>query len=152
MHRADPAARRIADNRQKVGSPQFVPPGRCLVLKREDAFWVTSWPFARYVKHSWPGAFICSAFRNEGQVLSSELVRDALAATLWNWPDIPELGMVTFVNRDKVRRKRNPGYCFIMAGFTPVGKTKGGLVALQMSPSAFPPAEAPLGTTQELLP
>lgn len=34
--RADPEARRIADrhyNRQKPGTPQFVPPGRCLVLK-----------------------------------------------------------------------------------------------------------------------
>ncbi len=35
-HRADPFARDIADrhyNRQKIGSPQFVPPGRCLVCR-----------------------------------------------------------------------------------------------------------------------
>lgn len=49
--RADPAARAIADrhyNRQKPGAAQFVPPGRCLVLKAFDgsAVWVTSWPFA----------------------------------------------------------------------------------------------------------
>ena len=34
-NRADPFARDIADrhyNRQKIGSPQFVPPGRCVVL------------------------------------------------------------------------------------------------------------------------
>ena len=33
-HRADPAAKRLADrhyNRQKPNSPQFVPPGSCLV-------------------------------------------------------------------------------------------------------------------------
>ena len=38
-HRADPEARVLADrhyNRQKPGTPQFVPPGRCLVLV--DAF------------------------------------------------------------------------------------------------------------------
>ena len=54
-HRADARALPIADrhyNRQKVGTPQFVPPGRCLVLLTEDAgaLWVTSWPFAEYVR------------------------------------------------------------------------------------------------------
>lgn len=58
--RADPAALPVADrhyNRQKIGSPQFVPPGRCLVLLTEDrtALWVTSWPFAEYVRHAWGG-------------------------------------------------------------------------------------------------
>ena len=66
-HRADPLARDLADrhyNRQKIGSPQFVPPGRCVVLYMENpqgkAFWVTSWPFAEYVKHAWGGAWMCS--------------------------------------------------------------------------------------------
>lgn len=53
--RADPAALILADrhySRQKPGTPQFVQPGRCLVLVTEDrtALWVTSWPFAEYVK------------------------------------------------------------------------------------------------------
>lgn len=52
--RADPRARVIADrhyNRQKIGTPQFVPPGRCLVLLTEkaDALWITSFPFAESV-------------------------------------------------------------------------------------------------------
>src|SRR5271167_4064836 len=52
-HRADTEALPIADrhyNRQKIGSPQFVPPGRCLVLLADDesALWVTSYPFAQY--------------------------------------------------------------------------------------------------------
>jgi hypothetical protein len=63
-HRADPRARVLADrhyNRQSVGTTHFVPPGRCLVLltKQADALWVTSWPFAEYVKHAWAGAWIC---------------------------------------------------------------------------------------------
>ena len=73
--RFDPAVLPVADrhyNRQKPGTPQFVPPGRCLVLKARDemgvaAFWVTSYPFPEYVKHRWPGAWVCSAFRNENQ-------------------------------------------------------------------------------------
>ena len=67
--RADPAARRIADghyNRQSPGADQFVPPGRCKVFViPEEAFWITSWPFAEFVKHQWGGAWVCSAFRNE---------------------------------------------------------------------------------------
>ena len=145
-HRADPEARLLADrhyNRQKIGSPQFVPPGRCLVLKRPDAFWVTSWPFAQYVKHAWAGAFVCSAFRNEGRILSSELIRDAVAATVWKWPDIPKLGMVTFVDRSKVRPKSHPGYCYRKAGFNHVGFTAGGLFTLQLFPEEFPDPKEP---------
>lgn len=141
-NRFDPRARPLADrhyNRQKVGSPQFVPPGRCLVLLTDaaDAFWVTSYPFGEYVRHAWPGALVCSAFRNEGPMLSSELVRAACAATAAVWPP-PPLGMVTFVDPSKVRHKRDPGRCFMRAGFHRVGATKGGLVALQLLPPDFP--------------
>jgi hypothetical protein len=144
-HRADSRALPIADrhyNRQKPGTPQFVPPGRCIVLLTEkaDALWITSWPFAEYVKHAWAGAWVCSCFRNEGSVLSSELIREAVAVTRDVYGEPPPLGMITFVNADKVRRKRDPGRCFVKAGFTRVGKTKGGLVALQMLPSAMPEA------------
>lgn len=76
-HRADPEVVPLADrhyNRQKIGTPQFAPPGRCLVLKTAelDAFWITSWPFAEYVKHAWAGAWVCSAFRNESAHLGAD--------------------------------------------------------------------------------
>lgn len=145
-NRFDPFARRIADrhyNRQKIGSPQFVPPGRCLVLSAETetgkAFWVTSWPFAEYVKHAWAGAWVCSAFRNEGAGLSSDLIKQAVAATRHFFGEPPELGMITFVDRSKTRPKRDPGHCYIIAGFRPCGETKGGLAALQMKPEKMPP-------------
>lgn len=153
-HRADQEARVIADrhyNRQKSGTPQFVPPGRCLVLKTEKAFWVTSWPYAEYVKHAWPGAWVCSAFRNEGAGLSSELIRQAVAATRWKWPSIPPLGMVTFVDPLKVRNKRDPGRCFLKAGFKRVGETKGGLVALQLFPEDVPAPQSPLFEDTEMV-
>ena len=146
--KADPLARAIADrhyNRQKIGAPQFVPPGRCVVLRTSaaDAVWVTSWPFAQFVKHQWAGAWINTLFRNESSHLSSELIREAIAATLTFWP-APSNGIVTFVDAAKVRRKRDPGRCYLRAGFRNVGTTKGGLIALQLLPDEMPAACAPL--------
>lgn len=150
-NRADPKAREIADrhyNRQKPGSPQFVPPGRCLVLYAETAtgkaLWVTSWPYAQYVKHQWAGAWICSAFRNEGAGIASELIREAVAATRAYYGDPPELGMVTFIDPKKVKPTMTHGVptwgrTYELAGFEHVGKTKGGLLAMQLRPEKMPP-------------
>jgi len=154
-HRADPDVAPLADrhyNRQKVGSPQFAPPGRCLVLKTRpvDAFWITSWPFAEFVRHAWAGAWVCSAFRNEGETLSSLLIRDAVAATRAEYGEPPTLGMITFVNRSHVRRKRDWGRCYRKAGFRLVGETQGGLVALQLLPEDMPEAVAALEPQREL--
>lgn len=152
-HRFDKRALPLADrhyNRQKVGSPQFVPPATCMVLLTEaaDALWVTSWPFAEYVKHAWPGAWMNSCFRNEGQprLLSSDLIREAVAITCgfyqtnpkWAERLFPPLGMVTFVDASKVRHKRDVGRCYRKAGFKHVGFTKKGLWAFQMLPHEMP--------------
>lgn len=150
-HRFDQRALPLADrhyNRQKPGTPQFVPPGRCLVLLTEmaDALWVTSWPLPEYVKHAWAGAWVCSCFRNESSYLSSELIKEAVAVTRWwYWGDVPALGMITFVDPTKVRRKRDFGRCYRKAGFSHVGYTKGGLVALQLLPDAMPDPAIPSG-------
>ena len=149
-NRADSPSRRIADNhynRQKIGTAQFVPPGRCLVLFSSDggALWVTSWPFAQYVKHAWAGAWVNSCFRRESGPLASELIRSAVAATRWFWPETPSLGMVTFVDPKKVRSKRDPGYCYLQAGFHRVGTTQGGLIVFQMLPAEMPSPIPPNG-------
>jgi hypothetical protein len=160
-YRADPYARRLADghySRRAVGAKQFVPPGRCVVLRTiaGDAYWVTSWQ--EYVDHRWPGAWMCSAFRNLSPHRSSELVVEAMAATRAVWPEPPrvpawvvvgrephrtilerdDIACVTFVDEDAVRRKRDPGRCFLRAGFEVVGRTRGGLVALGMRASRLP--------------
>lgn len=142
-HRFDPDALPLADrhyNRRAVGSPQFVPPGRCVVLLADKALWVTSWPFAEYVKHAWAGAWVNSLFRNEGAGLSSELIREAIAATRAIWPEPPPLGFITFVDAEKTRRKRDPGRCYRRAGFSHVGFTAGGLYAFQLLPADMPEA------------
>lgn len=154
-HRSDPEGRAIADrhyNRQSVGSDGFVPPGRCLVLVQDKALWVTSWPFAQYVKHDWAGAWVNSCFRREGgEQLASEMIREAVAHTVWRWPEIPDLGMITFVDGDKVKHKRDPGRCYKHAGFTHVGFTKGGLHAWQLLPENMPDPVAPLGAQYTLV-
>lgn len=154
-HRCDPLVRPLADrhyNRQSIGAPNFVPPGRCFVLRTEclRAFWVTSWPFAEYVRHAWRGAWVCSAFRNEGAGLSSELIREAVAATRYRWPRVPDLGMITFVDSDKVKHKRDPGRCYLRAGFQRVGYTQGGLIALQQLATGMPAAEPARGAMMDL--
>lgn len=140
-HRADPFCCAVADrhySRQKIGSPQFVPPGRCYVLKNEElpAVWVTSWPFAQYVKHAWAGAWVNSFFRNEGEAVSSHLIRAAIRLTAFKWTP-PEEGLVTFIDPQKVPAKLVQGlptwgYAYKRAGFSFAGLTKGGLHAWHM--------------------
>jgi hypothetical protein len=155
-HRADTKSRLLADrhyNRQKPGASQFVPPGRCLVLyagtETGEAFWVTSWPFAEYVKHAWAGAWICSAFRNEQAGRASDLIRQAVAATISTFGEPPLLGMVTFVDEAVVRPTRVRGrdvwgWTYRQVGFTECGRTKAGLLALQLLPANMPHASRPL--------
>jgi len=96
--------------------------------------------------HEWAGAWVNSLFRNEGAGLSSELIRDAIAVTRDVWPDTPQLGCITFVDADKIRKKRDPGRCYRRAGFEHVGFTKGGLYTFQMLPASMPdPVPALMG-------
>lgn len=161
-HRADARAALIADrhyNRQKIGALQFVPPGRCVVLHAEHsagrALWVTSWPFAEYVRHEWAGAWVCSLFRNEGAGIASDLIRDALAATQYEFGEPPELGLVTFIDRrfvrpTMVRGREVFGWTWLRAGFREIGETKGGLLALGISPEAMPAAVPAFGAQGRL--
>jgi hypothetical protein len=152
-HRFDRGARPLADrhyNRQTPGSPQFVPPGKCVVLVTADrsALWCTSWP--KFAQHEWVGAWINTLFRRESGPLASELIRAAVAATRHLFGEPPSMGMVTFVDAAKVRRKRDPGRCYLRAGFRFVGTTRGGLIVLQMLPGEMPEASEPYGLTLDL--
>lgn len=159
-HRADKRALPIADrhyNRQKPGTPQFVPPGRCLVFlsRNHDALWVSSWPFGEYVKHRWPGLWVCSLFRKEGPGIASDMIRQAVAATRSRW-EVPPGGMVTFIDPEQVtpivrRGKQHWGYSWERAGFEPDGKTEGGLLAFVLRPGRMPPAAEPYSSQRSLL-
>lgn len=146
----DPVARAVADrhyNRQSPGSAKFTPPGSNVVFRTGEgqAVWSTAWPLAEYVRHEWAGAWINTIFRNESPHLSSELILEAVAATRFLWGEPPELGLVTMVDRSKVRAKRDPGYCYLRAGFRVLGRTKiNDLIVLGLDPAAMPAPEPPL--------
>lgn len=109
---------------------------------------------AEYVKHAWAGAWVCSLFRNEtnGRHLSSDMIREAVAITRWKWPDIPSLGMVTFVDAGKTRRKRDPGRCYVKAGWTRLREVtkQDKLIVLQVLPEEMPPPLMPIGAQPSL--
>jgi hypothetical protein len=97
-----------------------------------------------------------SLFRKECDGDASEFIRDACAATRAEWPELPSLGMVTFIDPNevkprKVRGRLCIGVSYFEAGFVHVGYTKGGLWAMQLTPEKFPPAEHARGTTADLL-
>lgn len=155
--RADPVANAVAKrhyNCQSPDSDQWVKPGACLCFRTSEggAIWSTSAPFAQYVKHDWAGAWENSTFRNERRdlYLSSDLIRQAIAATLSYWPEPPALGMITMIDATLTRTKRDPGRCYRKAGFKHVGFTRGGLYVLQLEPDDFPEPVAPIGY-QEVL-
>ena len=79
--------------------------------------------------------------------MASEMIRDAVAATRAHFGEPPDLGLVTFIDRRKVRPTvvhgaKTWGYTYKLAGFREVGETKGGLLALQLLPEDMPPPEA----------
>jgi hypothetical protein len=93
---------------------------------------------------------MCTCFRNESEYLSSDLIRAAVAHTRWYWGDAPLLGMVTFIDMGKVKRKRDWGRCYRKAGWHPCGYTKGGLFALKLLPDEMPLPLEPIGAQLKL--
>lgn len=118
----DVRANALADrhySRQKVGSGQFMPPGQTLVLLTRDGRVVFGWRR----KHPNLGpdldgmkGWACTIFRNEGPVLSSELILDAERALRSVWSDCGPDGLYTYVAPEHVKSK-NPGACFKHAGW-----------------------------------
>lgn len=155
--RTNPRGRRLADrhyNRRSVGADNFAPPGSPLPLVTADglAVWVTMLQKAEYQEHAFPGALVNSTFRNEGAGRSSELILEAVAATRYVMGEPPPQGLITFIDPGKVRHKRDPGRCYLRAGFvhaqwTPGGHGRPSLRVLQLTPDRWPPAEPPFEAT-----
>lgn len=101
-------------------------PGEKIVLRTRDADAAFGW--RKFIDGSGQQGINCSFFRNEGTHRSSELIRqaDAIADAIW-----PNCRRYTYVAPEKIR-SRNPGFCFIKAGWRRCGRTKGGLVILEV--------------------
>lgn len=119
--------RHRADGRK---SKLFVGPGGKIVLATADRKALFVWRRFVEIGQGKPRGVYCSVFRNEGPLLSSYLI---LLAEVWAWQRWPGERLYTHVDPAKVR-SRNPGCCFIKAGWRVCGKTKRGLIELEKRP------------------
>jgi hypothetical protein len=99
------------------GCNQFVGPGETMVLLTANADALFVW--RKFIDHSGIEGVNCAVFRNEGPLLSSQLILEAETLARARWPG--QL-FYTFVNPAKVR-STNPGYCFLRAGWKRSGFT-----------------------------
>lgn len=109
---------------------RFTAPGESMVLLTPlcDALFI--WVKQKYrLDEQW--GVNCAVFRNEGHRLSSELIREACDIAWQKWPGER---LYTYVNAEKVQ-STNPGYCFKMAGWRVCGKSRRGLVILELFPA-----------------
>jgi hypothetical protein len=122
MYERHYSAHRYADGRKRT---QFVGPGEKVVLRTEraDAIWV----WRKFIDDSGQGGVNCAVFRNESAHRSSDLIRqaDQIADCLW-----PDSRHYTYVDPQRIA-SRNPGFCFLKAGWRKCGRTKGGLLIME---------------------
>ena len=127
----NPIAQKLADrhySRENPGSKKgFIGPGEKIVLLSSDGKALFAWlrqdPELR-LDHI--DGVNCTIFRNEGPVLSSKLILEAEKFAHDRWPG---LKLFTYVSKEKVKSK-NPGWCFIKAGWKPAGENKSGELRL----------------------
>lgn len=122
MYERHYSAHRYADGRVRN---LFAGPGEKIVLRTAagDAGFV----WRNFVCDRGEPGINCAFFRNEGSILSSELVRqaDAIADAIW------ACGRhYTYVDPKKVRSD-NPGFCFKLAGWKLCGVTASGKLVLE---------------------
>lgn len=136
VERTSARARALADrhySRQTPGALEFMGPGRVLVLLTDDARAV--WGAIENLDGGGALRWRCSLFRNEGPVLSSALVREATERTVTYWRThygrLPEASLTTEVDPSRTRHKRDPGRCFLRAGWRVVERTADGLLRLE---------------------
>lgn len=96
----------------------FCGPGEKIVLRTAEADALFVW--RKFKDASGQQGINCAIFRNEGKIRSSQLIRQADAIADFCWPSERHY---TYVRAEAVRSK-NPGYCFLAAGWRKCGYTK----------------------------
>ncbi len=114
---------------------KLVGPGEYMLLLTVDCKAIFAWRKGHDSGYRWYGVdsqsgVCCTIFRNEGDQLSSDLIKEADEMAWDRWPGER---LDTYVNSKKIRSS-NPGYCFIKAGYRKCGFTKGGLNILEKLP------------------
>jgi len=90
----------------------FVGPGEKIVLMTLNCDALFVW--RKFIDASGEQGVNCAVFRNESDILSSVLIREAMELAWRKWPGER---LYTYVNAKKIK-STNPGYCFIQAGWT----------------------------------
>jgi hypothetical protein len=102
----------------------FVGPGQKMVLMTAACDAVFAWLNPRDdLRDDGQTGVLCSVFRNESPIRSSDLIREADDLAWQKWPD--QRRHYTFVDPTCVRSV-NPGYCFKKAGWRRIGASKRG--------------------------
>jgi len=110
---------------------RICPPGEHIVLLTSSCDALFVWVFEK-IRDDKQAGVNCSVFRNEGNVQSSDLIREAVELAWQKWP---QERLFTYVDPKKIRNKTNPGKCFIKAGWTRLaGATPKGLILLELLP------------------
>ena len=113
--------------RRRTGDRRICGPGEKMVLLTAGCDALFVWRKAKRPDLAGQEGAYCSIFRNEGDVLSSELILEAEQLAWRKWPDAR---LYTYVDPGKVGSP-NPGYCFKVAGWQKCGETQGGLHILE---------------------
>lgn len=138
VKRNDRRARVLADrhySRQTVGAVDFMASGKTFVLLTHEADAV--WGVIENMDPAGNRRWRCSIFRNEGGGKSSDLIREATRLTYRHWQrhchGLPAVPLTTEVDPEKTRRKRDPGRCFLRAGWRRIDVRRG-LIVLEAPP------------------
>jgi len=112
--------RRYLDGRADL---RFCGPGEKMVLVTPDALALFVW--RKFFSMDHQEGINCAIFRNEGAAggRSSDLIRAAMDLAWERWPG---QRLYTYVDPRKVIHKRDPGRCFLRAGWRHYGWAKHG--------------------------
>lgn len=120
------SARTYREQRQRL----FVGPGRKLVLLSNDGAALFVWRHFKDDCQPPQTGHNCAMFRNEGDTLSSQLIREAVQVVFDSWG---RDRCYTLINSKRIR-STNPGCCFIKAGWRRCGVSKTGKIILELNP------------------
>ena len=120
----------------------FVGPGEKMVLMTPDALAIFVW--RKFKSDDGQQGVNCAVFRREpGGGLASMLIREAMRLAWARWPGER---LYTYVDGRKVK-SRNPGFCFLAAGWSRCGITKHNrLIIMEVTAPAQPSARSPAGS------
>lgn len=104
------------DGRQPL---HFVGPGEKMVLLTAEASALFVW--RKFISGDGQQGVNCAVFRNESEQQASTLILEAERCAWRRWPGER---LYTYVNPRKVAHKRQPGRCFLKAGWCYFGETK----------------------------